>query len=149
MGFEKWLYRNGPGSPGHTARTLVKWYHNNKAANHGELDDNEAYLAIFFERLAWQVKLKNSGCLLSQFSIQIGDIIAEKDMPLFVFAIESLETKQFRFGISNRNIDIVLEVIREEVEKLDRTLIRLGYTEYRNKAIDFLNSVLDYANQNK
>ena len=151
MGFEKWLYRNGLGSPGHTSRSIVRWFHKYLATNSNFNDSDfykDAYLSLYLERLSWQEKLRNKASLLNQFSDKIGYIIAENDMPLFIFAIESLETKNFRSGISNNNIDLVLDVIREEVEKLDNSLIRLGHKEYRNKAITFLNLVLDHINQN-
>lgn len=144
MGFEKWLYRNGPGSPGHTARTLVKLYNNIHSVNQIQ-DDEEIYFAIYMERLRWQQKFGNNSCLLMPFLDKIGNIMNEKDMALFVFAIETLETKQFRFGITDRSIDVVLEVIREEVNKVDRSLIKLNYDVYRTKAIDFFNIAYKYA----
>jgi hypothetical protein len=147
MGFEKWFFRNSPGSPGHTARTIVKLYQNYKLNNFNEESDQEIYSEIYFFRLELQEKLKNKGSLLGSFIDRVNNnIIIELDMPLFVFAFECLETNQFRFGITNNNIDSALEVIREEVEKIDENLIALEFNDYRNKAINFLNLVLDYTN---
>jgi hypothetical protein len=146
MGFEKWIYRNGPGSPGHTARTLVKWYHNLIHTNVGGIDEDEIYFAIYMERIKWQEKLNNRKCLLQPFLEKIGTIISENDMPFFVFAIETLETKQFRNGVTERSIDVILEVIRKEVEKIDKSLIKLEFNDYRNKAISFFNTVSRYDN---
>jgi hypothetical protein len=87
--------------------------------------------------------------LYSQLSDNINDIIDVADMPLFVFAIVSLESNQVSSGISNDNIDLVLEVKRDEVTKMDDSLIRLDIFEYRTMAIDFLNSVFKYVKQSK
>lgn len=146
MGFEKWIYRNGPGSPGHTARTLVKWYHNIMQVSGGGLAIDDIFFAIYTERMKLMANVNNNSCLLRPFLDKIGVIISERDMPLFVFAIESLETNQFRHGVTERSIDTILEVIREEVEKTDRSLIKLGYDNYRNRAILFFNGVNEFSN---
>ncbi len=143
MGFTKWILRNGFGSPGSTARAIVKMYNQ---INFGNISNEEKYFQIYEFRISVQDKLKNSGSLLAEFYNRIDQIIMEDDMPLFVFALESLETKQFRWGIANENIEDVLQIIREEVEKLDRSLIKLSPVDYRNKAILFLNQVLEVAN---
>ncbi|MGC4041801.1 MAG: hypothetical protein QM710_13725 [Flavobacterium sp.] len=142
MGFTKWILRNGFGSPGSTARAIVKLYNQ---TNFGISSNEERYFQIYEFRISVQDKLRNKGSLLAEFYNRIDQIILEDDMPLFVFALESLETKQFRWGISNENVDEILQIIREEVEKLDRSLIKLNPTDYRNKAINFLNQVLEVA----
>ncbi|MFC0605181.1 hypothetical protein [Winogradskyella pulchriflava] len=143
MGFSKWILRNGPGSPGHTARAIVKLY---KQTNFGISSNEEKYFQIYEFRISVQDKLRNRGSLLAEFYDRIGQIINEEDMPLFVFSLECLETKQFRWGVTNDNIDDILKVIREEVEKIDNSLVKLNYQDYRNKSIYFLNEVLEFAN---
>lgn len=142
MGFQKWILTHGFGSPGHTARTIVKGFHKYFASNYNDSDEKDAYYEIYYQRLTIQEKFKNKTCLLSQFSGRIGDIIALRDVPLFIFAIESLESNRFRSAISNDNIDILLLVIRDEVAKLDDSLISLDFDEYKTNAIYFFNSVL-------
>lgn len=145
MGFEKWIYRNGFGSPGHTARSLVKLYHKINEQYDCAASEEDIYVEIYQNRTFFQNTFNYKGGLLNHFDDKIGVIIQLHDMPLFVFAIETLETKQFRNGVTERSIDIILEVIREEVEKTDRSLIKLEYGDFRNKAILFFNIVFEFA----
>lgn len=144
MGIKKWLLRIGFGSPGQTARVITNGFLKYLAFNSSfnETYEKDAYLAVYNQRLTIQEKIGNKGCLLRHFSKGMVDIIEIADMPLFIFALETLESKQFRSEISNDNIDLVLEVIREEVAKIDDSLIKLDLYEYTNLSIDFLNKVL-------
>ena len=142
MGFQKWILTHGPGSPGHTARTIVKCFHNYFASNYIDSDEKDAFYEVYYQRLTIQEKFKNKSCLLNQFSDRMGAIIAKRDVPLFIFAIESLESNRFRSAISNDNISILLEVIRDEVAKLDDSLISLDFDEYKANAIYFFNSMV-------
>lgn len=145
MGFQKWLLTYGLGSPGHTARSIVRGVHNIMASqfnfNEDENDEDLLY-TIYYQRLLVQKKLGNKSCLLEDFSDSIKPIIDLGDIPLFIFAIETLESKSFRSAISNNNLDLVLEVIREEVMKLDDTLVKLDHFTFRRSAIHFFNMVL-------
>lgn len=149
MVFKKWILKYGLGSPGHTARAITKRFHYYLASNaifNGNTE-NDAYLTIYSERSYIQEKLRNRGCILSPLKEMANNIIYIGDMPLFVFTIQTLESKQFRAGISEDNVDLVLTVIREEVAKMDDSLIRLDKYEYRNMSIDFLNEVLLFLKQ--
>lgn len=144
MGFEKWLYRIGFGSPGHTARSILKVYLKllTQYFNENETDVfNEICSRIYESRIHIQLKLRNKGCILQNYTQELDDIITYRDLPLFILAIMELETKSFRSAISDKNIDLVLEVIREEVAKKDDSLISLDYNSYRYYAIQFINKV--------
>jgi hypothetical protein len=147
MGFQKWILKHGFGSPGHTARTIVRAVHI-RMASHYKLfdneDDNDILYSIYYQRIEIHKKLRNKSCLLEHFSDRITDVVDSGDVPLLIFVIEVLESKKFRSSISNYNIDLVLEVIREEVIRLDDTLVKLDHFEYRRSAIHFLNMIFSY-----
>lgn len=143
MGYYKWMLTHGFGSPGQTARVITKGFHYYLASN-PKFDDSvydDAYKTIFRKRAAVQEKLRNKGCLLNQFQSEIDEIVNIGDMPLFVFVMQSLESKQFRVGVTNENVDLILEIIREETAKLDDSLIKLDKIEYKKFAIGFINLI--------
>lgn len=147
MSFRKWLFKNGPGSPGHTARALMKLY--NTYSLHQDLSDLETserviYNMIYLERYTWANKLYNSGSLLKFYSSFKLQEFAQSDMSLFVFMMECLETNQFRKGLTMgmEGVNDILEVIRTEVKSKRPDLIRIEELEYRNKAIIFADLVL-------
>jgi hypothetical protein len=147
MGFRKWLFKNGPGSPGHTARALVKLYENcvPKEVNEEEIPEVAIYSMIYLERHSWANKLNNTGSLLKNYNHLKLIEFTEYDMSLFVFVIECLETNQFRKGLTlgMDGVDEIIEVIREEVKRKRPDLIRINDSEYRTKAIIFADILLD------
>lgn len=140
MGLLKWVMRNGPSSPGKTARVLFKMYKSTFTSS----SKFDKYEAVYRERINILVRLQINHYALqsyNKFEDRIYAVIAEDDMPLFVFAIYCIELGTSKESINSTNFDIILDVIREEITKLDYSLITLTEKDYKNKAVIFFNAV--------
>lgn len=117
MGLVNWLLKNGPGSPGSTAKTFVKEYRKIAVNNHNE-EWEGAFHALFLQRyLANQSLGFRGGSLLGQ--VDPNEIIgySNGDMALFVFYMMLLETANFRNNINNTFNDVtavIYQVIKDE-----------------------------------
>lgn len=143
MGLGTWLLKNGPGSPGQTARTLVDW-HNKLLIQNQSYSLVEIFSKIYDERKRLAQSFNNKTSFFEKYNCQELMNTCQVDFALFVFVIMLLETQQFRVGIisnSNHTLD-VLNIIKEEVSKKQLSLIKLSDTMYKSNAYKFINLIV-------
>ena len=111
----KFLLKNGLGSPGHTAKSIIKLF-NLKFQMYNEFH-SDIYEAILVDRM-WASQ--NTGQSIYSRLKDINSVIdfLEEDMPTFVFLTMFSESNDFRDSVrSNRfgdsHFDKVIEVIYE------------------------------------
>lgn len=114
MGLTNWLLKNGPGSPGSTAKAFIKEYNKISTGNHDE-DWEGIFHALFMQRYLANQRLGfRGGSQLGQTDATEIVEFSEGDMGLFVFYMMLLETSNFRNNINN-TFNEVTSVIHEVV----------------------------------
>lgn len=151
MGLTKWLLKNGPGSPGATAKSFLKQFAYRPKGNN-EMPRAEVFEILYEWRHNVILKLGNpAGNLYS--SVDPNKIIefSEGDFPLFIFSMMYLETKQFRNSVfeSPETIRDTVEVIFETVQNESNESIIFDVEELRKKCIRFHNSYIQYLFEKK
>lgn len=134
--FGKFLLKNGPGSPGKTAKTLIEHYNRR---NHRYMADHpsEVYLDILADRI-FAAQSTGQSYYLKLKSIERVEEFLENDISTFTFLVLFSESQNFRngvrpnsFGVSS--FDLVTEVIYE-VCRQRSGLCTLSLSEFREKA---------------
>ena len=134
MGLSNWLLKNGPGSPGITAKAFIKAYKMLSSESHEE-DWEGIFYTLFMQRyLAAQQIGFLGGNLLGKTNPNEIVEFSNGDMALFVFNMMILETSQFRNNINYHSFNEVTAVIHEVIrEKLPLALI-YDLQTFRHKA---------------
>jgi hypothetical protein len=133
MGIYNWLLKNGPGSPGSTAKAYIKAYKKMGVTNH-----DENWVGIFHELfrqryLTNQITGFSGGSLLNK--VEVNEIVefSEGDLGLFVFYMMLLETSTFRNSISS-TFNEVTSVIHEVVKEEAPSTVKFNLANFRVKA---------------
>ena len=115
MGIFDWVLKNGPGSPGSTARAFVKLYKEIQIGNHSENWEG-IYIIIFQTRyLTYQNMGFSGGCKLNQIQINQVLEICKGDFPFFIYLMMVLETAQFRDNVKplfEQTTSIIFEIVK-------------------------------------
>lgn len=125
--------KNGPGSPGSTAKTYIKEYKKIATNNHNE-DWEGIFHALFMQRYLANQRLGFSGgSLLGQTNPN--EIIknSKGDLALFVFNMIILETANFRNNIDN-TFKEVTSVIYEIIQNEAPSTLQYDLQTFRQKA---------------
>ena len=117
MGLTKWLLKNGPGSPGSTAKAFIREY--NKITTGDHLKDWEGiFYSLFRQRFLVNQRMGfRGGSLIGEVDPVKVVEYSEGDLGLFVFHIMLMETAQFRNNIRrtfNEVTNAIYEVIKSE-----------------------------------
>lgn len=137
MGIGKWILKNGPGSPGVTAKVYSKEY-NMILNSNPNLTWKEIFPAIYGKRsIAFSLIGNSNGNLFSKVNIEDIMDYTEGDFTLFVFTMMFLETKQFRNNIASHNDTFLLstEVLYETITENTTKSTKFSLGEFREKAI--------------
>lgn len=133
MGLTNWLLKNGPGSPGSTAKAFIKEYNKISTGNHAE-DWEGIFHALFMQRYLANQRLGfRGGSLLGQTDATEIVEFSEGDMGLFVFYMMLLETSNFRNNINNTFIEVT-SVIHEVVQTEAPSTSMFDLPTFRRKA---------------
>lgn len=134
MGVFNWLLKNGPGSPGSTAKAYIKQYNKMGVTNHFE-DWEGVFYALFMQRYLTNQRMGFiGGSLLNQ--VEVNDIVefSEGDLGIFVYYMMLLETSNFRNSISNTFIEVT-SVIHEVIKDEAPSTLKFDLTNFREKAL--------------
>lgn len=132
----KFLLKNGFGSPGHTAKTLIEHF-NRRNQSLMVNEPNEVYLDILADRMfAAQSTGQSYYHRLNRLE-EIGEFL-ENDIITFTFLILFSESKKIRDAVrpdrfGNSSFNIVTEVIYEVCKK-HSALCSLSLAAFRVKA---------------
>jgi hypothetical protein len=156
MGIEKWLLKNGPGSPGSAAKFFAKYY-NKLAAIYSQLHWGDLFEAMHDDRIRTSQMLdpKNKAGGLFQKRDKIWVVhFSQGDICLFTFIMLYIGTEQFRTGIGeslnatslnlnelkleSKSFDLTLEVIQETALSITPKLVLFNKNEYRKKVLQFM-----------
>jgi hypothetical protein len=143
MSLAKWFLKNGPGSPGSTAKAFAKQYNKIPKFDH-EKEWRKIYLTLCNQRIKASSLLANSsGCLYAKVDIEDVINFSEGCLAQFVFEMMYLETRQFRENIisNNDNFTLSTEIIHETIIDICPTAIKYKLSEFRQKAIKFINLI--------
>ena len=133
MGLTNWILKNGPGSPGSTAKAYIKEYNKIASGNHDE-DWEGIFHALFMQRYLANQRLGFSGgSLLGQTDASEIVEFSEGDMGLFVLYMMLLETSNFRNNINN-TFNEVTSAIHEVIRSEAPSTLMLDLTTFRLKA---------------
>lgn len=133
MGIFNWLLKNGPGSPGSTAKLYIKEYKKLGVINHNE-EWQGAFYSLFMQRFLANQKLGfPGGSLLNK--VEVKDVVdfSEGDLGLFVFYMMLLETSNFRNNISitfNDVTEVIYNAVKDEVP----SVFQFNLNEFRLRA---------------
>lgn len=138
MGLTNWLLKNGPGSPGSTAKVFIREYKKITTGQHNEEWEGAFYALFMMRYIAFQ-RLGFRGCLLGQTDANEIVEFSEGDMGLFIFCMMLLETTNFRNNINNTTFNDVTNVIYEVVRAEAPATIIFDLPTFRFKASQFIN----------
>jgi hypothetical protein len=134
--FGKFLLKNGFGSPGNTAKTLIDHYNRR---NHLIMANkpNDVYADILIDRIPVS---KTTGQSYYDRLYDLDKVMdfVENDISTFTFLVLFSESEKFREGVrpdrfGDSEFDLVTEVIYEVCKKRSG-LCQLNLTEFRDKA---------------
>ncbi len=133
MGLGKWIIKNGPGSPGSTAKVFAKQYNNIYNADRSAAWD-DIFSSLYIQRVMAAPSM--GGNLYS--TVEMEDIVefTEGDLPLFVFIMMFLETSNFRNNIRG-TFSLSTEVLHEMIEENAPSAIKLNINKLREKCLAF------------
>lgn len=157
MGFQKWILKHGPGSPGSTAKHFAQLYQRMKSSEPTATWE-DIFSLMYFDRVVVNHQLDPGNKAKSLFSMKSGREVAdysEGDLCIFTFIILYLETNQFRTAIQeaiNRNtklnlkaytlevkeFDLSLEVIQEVTRSILPEMIKFTKAECKKKVLQFM-----------
>lgn len=141
MGFQKWLLKNGPGSPGDTAKSFTKVYNSHPKADH-DADWKIVFLDAYNFRNQHLVFVEK-GNLYNQVSPETIVNFSEGDLALFIYEMLFLESESFRKKIFP--IDSIfyttIEVIHETVLERSPVASIFKLSELQEKAVRFMQTV--------
>lgn len=141
MGLGNWLLKNGPGSPGSTAKSILKAY--TQLINEQNASPEQAWAAIVHGRHEVNLRIRNKTAMYPYFEPRLIYHYCDGDLALFTFIILYIETQQFREGVSmgTAGFDSTLEVIKETIHEKAPDLIKLSSIDYRHYALKFMNDI--------
>lgn len=140
MGLGKWFLKNGPGSPGSTAKTFAKLYNSIPKREH-DSEWEEVFTVLYKNRIQAYEKIGNIGDNIFS-AIKMENVVdfSDGDLPLFVFEMMFLETSKFRDNIvGNEDVFILAtEVIREVIIENAPSSTNIDLVEFRKRALYFV-----------
>tara|TARA_R110002033_G_scaffold10147_1_gene33208 strand:+ start:308 stop:748 length:441 start_codon:yes stop_codon:yes gene_type:complete len=134
--FGKFFLKNGFGSPGHTAKTLIEHFNRRNQMYMAE-EANEIYTDILADRMLFaQATGQSYYGRLYDFD-KVSEFL-ENDISTFTFLVLFSESEKFRDGVrpnrfGDSHFDLVTEVIYEVCKKRS-ALCTLKITEFKEKA---------------
>ena len=139
MGLKKWMLKFGPGSPVKAAKFFANQYKELATKN---ADWEIVFTAMYCSRVLAVQRLdprNSAGGLLQEEDPRAIIEFSQGDICLFIFMLMWLETAQFRKDISIGILEInsIIEVIRETVEPIEPSMIKLDQKECGNNALQF------------
>lgn len=133
MGLTNWFLKNGPGSPGRTAKSFIREYNKISTGNHDE-DWELIFHTLFMQR--YQANQRHGfggGSLFEQTDANEIVEFSDGDMGLFVFCMMLIETSNFRNNINN-TFNEVTSVIHEVVRLKAPSTLKFDLPTFRLKA---------------
>lgn len=153
MGLFNWLQKNGPGSPGSTAKAIAKLYKSLPKYNSpypGYVDKYHGFAEIVDAR---KLVEKESGLTSLLTSFETKQLVSESmgDMGLLIFQIMYLETSQFRASLTSEDmVKSTMETIRLVIHEVlpDRLQIEERMGTYSSNFVSAIGFMLkhDYFN---
>lgn len=128
--FFKFLLKHGPGSPGQTAKTIIKQYYELKRK--GNYDTEDIFYLIIKSRI-----------MVSSFETQrnysfalniISDEFIDKEISLLIFLCLYVESKNVREGSRDYSIFNSITEVIYNVSIEHREICKLPLVEFREKA---------------
>jgi|SRR5690554_3785204 len=134
--FGKFILKNGPGSPGHTAKTLIEHF-NRRNQMYMADEPSEIYTDILADRMFVAQSTGQSYYDRLYDLDKISDFL-ENDISTFTFLVLFSESQKFRDAVrpdrfGDSSFDIVTEVIYEVCKKRS-ALCSLSLYDFRIKA---------------
>jgi hypothetical protein len=133
MGAFNWILKNGPGSPGSTAKVYVREYLKAGVSDHAD-EWEGVFHALFMKRyLANQQMGFRGGSTLNRVNASEMVESSDGDLALFVFNMMYIETSNFRNNIRNTFMEVtkvIHDVVRESIPKS----LKYDLDEFRLKA---------------
>lgn len=134
--FEKFLLKNGLGSPGNTAKTLIEHFNRRNQLLMAN-EAGEIYCDILTDRMFVSQATGQSYYDRMYDMDKVLDFL-ENDISIFTFLVMFSESKNFRDGVradkyGDSKFDVVTEVIYEVCKKRS-ALCTLTLAEFKNKA---------------
>ncbi len=132
----KFILKNGFGSPGHTAKTLIEHF-NRRNQLYMASEPNEVYTDILADRMLVAQSTGQSYYDRMYDFDKVSELL-ENDISTFTFLVLFSESEKFRDGVrpnrfGDSSFDIVTEVIYEVCKKRS-ALCSLNLMEFREKA---------------
>lgn len=148
MGLANWLLKNGPGSPGSTAKVFAKQYNSLPKSDH-DTEWRELFTTLCIQRIkASSITAKASGSLYSKIEIKTLVEQTEGCLALFVFEMMYIETRQFRDSILKYpdNFFTATKIIYETIIDNSPTAIKFTQSVFKRKAINVMSTIdnIDY-----
>lgn len=122
MGLFDWLLKSGPGSPGSTAKVIVRFYKNlpnPEKDESGNIDRNHGFSEIV-EIRKWGERQYGRESWLGKYDTQELVEYADGQMAILIFCIMYLESGQFRISMSSA--DMIKSVVNVITSVIDETL---------------------------
>jgi hypothetical protein len=134
--FGKFILKNGLGSPGHTAKTLIEDFNRRNQLLMAD-KPREVYSHILIDRMPVSQTFGQSYYYRLYELTKVMDFI-EDDISTFCFLVLFSESKNFRDGVrpdkyGDSQFNLVTEVIYEVCKKRS-ALLRLDLIDFRAKA---------------
>jgi hypothetical protein len=142
MELMNWLVKNGPGSPGSTAKTYIKVYNEITRTTSVNYDkDWEGILsALFLHRLAVNQRTGFQGGSLLGTLPNPSEFIkmSNGDMAFFIFSMMVFESSQFRYSIMDGNLpafDAATSAIYEVVKSKAPVTLKYDLQNFQQQAV--------------
>lgn len=134
--FVKFFLKNGFGSPGHTAKTLIEHFNRRNQMYMAE-EANEIYTDILIDRML-VAQVTGQSYYDRLYDLDKVSEFLENDICTFTFLVLFSESEKFREGVrpnrfGDSSFDIVTDVIYEVCGKRS-ALCNLKLSEFREKA---------------
>lgn len=148
--FRKQSLRNGPGSIGESARTITKSYLVlKKSADYlKDAANNLIFEKMYEHRVLLNKMFVENGDLTLQLNyrdfiikLNVFNEVEKQDISIFILQILYFSSADFRFHISNldnRDLNLVLEVLYEESNKVTTNVNKLSRSRFIECAIQLL-----------
>ncbi len=132
----KFLLKNGPGSPGHTAKVLIKHFNKRQEILISH-EPSDIYASILIDRICISQSTGQS-CYYLLNDLDRVKRFLENDISTFTFLVLFFESEKVRKAVvpnmyGDSSFDIITEVIYEVCKKRSN-LCSLSLIEFRKKA---------------
>jgi hypothetical protein len=145
MGILKWILKNGPGSPGSSAKAIAKSY-NKCVSVSNEVLWREIFLKVFqIRKVAGELISLDSGSLVSEVDLDKVIEYSDGDLRILSFQLMYIESERFRRGIQladQETLSLTIEVIDETIHKMAPNAIALNTEDFVWKILNLIKNPL-------